>query len=283
MNPKIDDLPEKSLPSTAALAWLEWLGSAPGQYAMAWEQEQFDRVVADVFGYHALQLGLPHLDPLRANRIQNRMTAWLGGYESAIEIDPILKGQQTAVVIDHCEMLPFASESIDLVVLPHVLELSQDPHQALREVERVLRPDGRLLITGFNPVSLWGARQLISMPLPDALVKPYLPEQGHFLSVPRLRDWLKLLSFDMDKGRYGCFAPPFRNAQLIEGSHFLEKAGDRWWPILGSVYFLSAVKRVPGMRLIGPAWKHRRAIKTAVIALPQRRIRERRTTQKSES
>ncbi len=275
MNPKVDDLNQKSLPSPAALAWLEWLSSAPGQYAMAWEQEQFDRVVADIFGYHALQLGLPYLDPLRSNRIQNRMTAWLGGYESAIQIDPILKGQQTAVLIDHCEMLPFASESIDLIVLPHVLELSQDPHQALREVERVLRPEGRLLIAGFNPVSLWGARQLISMPLPSAVAKPYLPEHGHFLSVPRLRDWLKLLSFEMDKSRYGCFAPPFRNAQLIEGSHFLEKAGDRWWPILGSVYFLSAVKRVAGMRLIGPAWKHRRALNTPAIALPQRREKQR--------
>jgi hypothetical protein len=37
----------------------------------------------------------------------------------------------------------------------------------------------------------------------------------------------------------------------MESMGFLEKAGDRWWPILGSLFMLSAVKRVPGMRLVG--------------------------------
>jgi ubiquinone/menaquinone biosynthesis C-methylase UbiE len=57
------------------------------------------------------------------------------------------------------DALPFDSASLDLVVLPHTLELASDPHQTLREVERVLVPEGRVVIVGFNPASLWGLRQ----------------------------------------------------------------------------------------------------------------------------
>ena len=61
----------------------------------------------------------------------------------------------------HCDFdaLPFANHSLDLVVLPHALELARDPHLTLREVERVLVPEGRVVIIGFNPASLWGLRQ----------------------------------------------------------------------------------------------------------------------------
>ena len=62
-------------------------------------------------------------------------------------------------VICRYDELPFASQSIDLVALPHVLEFTDDPHEVLREVARVLMPEGRLIITGFNPLSLWGMRQ----------------------------------------------------------------------------------------------------------------------------
>ena len=62
-------------------------------------------------------------------------------------------------VINGYEELPFATHSIDLVVMPHILEFAEDPHQVLREVERVLVPEGHVVITGFNPASLWGLRQ----------------------------------------------------------------------------------------------------------------------------
>ena len=38
--------------------WSDWTDSAPGQYVLAWEQAQLDRVVSDIFGYRAIQLGL---------------------------------------------------------------------------------------------------------------------------------------------------------------------------------------------------------------------------------
>ena len=122
-----------------------WLQTAPGRYLLAWEQDRLDHAVTDAFGFHALQLGLPELDGLRANRMPYRWVA-----DEAVTAGD---GQGTRPVALHChyDALPFPSHSIDLVVMPHTLELTRDPHLALREVERVLVPEGRVVITGFNP------------------------------------------------------------------------------------------------------------------------------------
>ncbi len=262
-------------------AWLEWLGSPPGRYALAWQQQQYDSVVPNLFGFHALQCALPGLDPLRANRMPHRVTAYLPGEwtqkttEAQLQT-PIYEGQSEdlhpdkpdVLLLDAFEELPIASESIDLIILPHVLEFAQDPHQVLREVDRVLRPEGRVIITGFNPVSIWGARQVFLRRLPERITRPYLPGEGQFISVPRLKDWLKLLSFEMGPTQFGCFAPPFRSQEWLERCRFMETIGDKFWPICGAVYFAMAVKRVNAVRLIGPAWRNKpmRATKAVVTS-----------------
>ena len=160
-------------------------------------------------------------------------------------------GHPKIAVINRYEELPFATHSIDLVVMPHILEFTEDPHQVLREVERVLVPEGHVVITGFNPVSLWGVRQYLTR----LGASPYLPREGRFLTLPRIKDWLKLLSFDVERGRFGCYVPSVRQERWLARWQFMEKAGDRWWPFLGAIYMLTAVKRVRGMRLIGAVWK----------------------------
>lgn len=242
-------------PDDRADAWQAWLQTPPGRYVLQWEQAQFDQAVADLFGLHALQCGGPLPDALRANRMPHPIRAWQGA------INP---GEQRGsfVQIAHFEELPFDSRSLDLVVLPHVLEFAQDPHQVLREVDRVLRPEGRLIVTGFNPVSLWGLREVV----PRALVRPLLPAQAHPIVLHRLRDWCKLLSFEIDATHYGCFRLPLGSRAWLDRMGFMERAGDRWWPLCGAVYLVSAVKRVQGMRLVGRA--RRRAVRGTVVALP---------------
>ncbi len=149
-------------------------------------------------------------------------------------------------------------------MLPHVLEFAHDPHQVLREVDRVLRPEGRLYVSGLNPVSLWGARQVIA----HGIVPPFLPREGQLIAVQRLRDWVKLLGFDLERTRYGCYRPPCRSEVWLERTAFMERAGDRWWPICGAAYFVAAVKRVRGMRLIAPAWKTRASARRQAAAAP---------------
>lgn len=155
------------------------------------------------------------------------------------------------VVVNDFAELPFASQSLDLVVLPHVLEFATEPHQVLREVERVLIPEGQVIVVGFNPASLWGARQIAGR-LTGA---HFLPLDGEFISLPRLKDWLKLLNMEVDRGHFGCYAPPCATDKWLNRFSFMESVGDRWWPYLGAVYAVQAIKRVKGMRLIGPAWK----------------------------
>jgi ubiquinone/menaquinone biosynthesis C-methylase UbiE len=131
--------------------------------------------------------------------------------------------------------------------LPHILEFSDTPHQILREVERVLMPEGNLIISGFNPLSLWGANRTWQK-------KCGYPWCGEFIGLARLKDWLALLGFEVVGGRFSAYAPPLQQSKWLERFAFMEAAGDRWWAVSGGVYFLHAIKRVPGMRLIKPKW-----------------------------
>ena len=224
----------------------EWLDTPAGRYVRNWEQQKVDGMVANTFGYHAVQLGLPHWNLLAANRIpyQGRVCTY-GSTQQVL--------QNAASLVAEPENLPFDSQSIDLLILPHVLECSNSPHQVLREAERVLVPEGRLVISGFNPWSLWGAHERIPG------LDPVMPVPAHMqVSLARLKDWFKLLSLEADRGHFGCYAPPCTSARWLQRWSFMEAAGDRWWPVCGAVYVVSAVRRVAGMRLVGPAWKEKK-------------------------
>ena len=219
-----------------------WLDSPSGEYVRQWEQERLDTLTADIFGFNAMQIGLPQIDALRANRMPNK---WL---TDTLVPRPAEQGSRVVVVHDFAE-LPFATQSLDLVVLPHVLEFAEEPHQVLREVERVLIPEGQVIICGFNPASLWGARQVASR----LTGSHFLPQDGEFIGMPRMKDWLKLLNLGVSRTYFGCYAPPFHREKWLSRSSFMESAGGKWWPYLGAVYMVQAIKRVKGMRLIGPA------------------------------
>jgi SAM-dependent methyltransferase len=255
-----------------------WLTSPLAAYLLPWEQRYLDSVVADVFGFHAVQLGLPELDALRANRMPHR---WRVDSKQPCAAGQLPSGAPMAVSLT-CDFdaLPFDSQSLDLVVLPHALELARDPHLTLREVERVLMPEGRVVIIGFNPTSLWGLRQCGSNARRYLGLGPshsrFLPHEGELIAYRRLRDWLRLLSFEVETGRFGCYRPPITSEKWLSRFEWMEPAGDRWWPVLGAVYALSAVKRVRGMRLVGLARARRRkaGIPQAVVTnqQPQRVI-----------
>lgn len=250
------------LPGTAAKyngersSLAAWFGTPQGAYVLQWELTQFDRAIEDVFGFRAAQVGLPEFDVLRQNRIPFRFTVALEP-GARVAADPI--------------QLPFDSQSLDLLALPHALETHNEPHRMLREVERVLRPEGQVVISGFNTVSLWRAQQTFWR-LRARFAGGTLPAPWNaaFIGLFKLRDWLQLLGLELNGGRFGCYAPPFKNERWIERCRFLEATGDRWWPIVGAVYVVRAVKRVHGMRLVTPAWRRERARRRALAAIRQR-------------
>jgi SAM-dependent methyltransferase len=230
-----------------------WLQSPAGAYVRSFEQACLDELTADIFGFNAVQIGVPQIDALAANRMPNKWQA-ATRTSTSDELAFAAHGKQVAVALDFAD-LPFASQSIDLVVLPHVLEFAAEPHQVLREVERVLIPEGQVIICGFNPASLWGVRQGVG----KITSNDYLPTAGEFISMPRLKDWLKLLNMGATRSHFGCYAPPCRTTQWLNRFSPMESAGQRWWPYLGAVYIVHAIKRVKGMHLIGPAWNKKSA------------------------
>ncbi|MET0335946.1 MAG: methyltransferase domain-containing protein, partial [Rhizobacter sp.] len=203
-----------------------WLKTPPGRYLLAWEQAQMDRCVVDMFGFHAVQLGLPELDALRANRMPHRWQAVdhlpadlpASAMESAAQGE--VPGPRAVMLQCDFDALPFDSQSLDLVVLPHALERARDPHQLLREVERVLMPEGRIVILGFNPGSLWALRQRLGRVLRGVGLARgkslYMPSEGEFLGYWRLRDWLRLLSLEVDHARFGAWRPPFKSQVWLD-------------------------------------------------------------------
>ncbi|CAB3787170.1 class I SAM-dependent methyltransferase [Pararobbsia alpina] len=326
--------------------WPAWTVSPPGRYVLEWEQAQLDHVVGDIFGYHALQLGLPQIDALRENRMPYRGLVLDGASRaSAPYVVPRAKsarshsgaqgfgvqgaaersgnaassgsdagglgagssedsgtpsaagspaGRASVTSLPNrgsvhapafarstiwCEFveLPFEAQSVDLIVLPHTLEFTPDPHRLLREVERVLMPDGRLVIAGFNSLSLWGMRQSVGR----MTRRPFVPGTHDLIAFTRLKDWIKLLGFEFDRGRFGCYRPPLVTDQWLTRYDFMESAGDRWWPIFGATYMITAVKRVRGMRMIGPTWAKKPALAPglAPVATPNSRSSIERETQ----
>ena len=254
----------------AIIDWPVWTESPPGRYVLDWEQTQLDRVVSDVFGYHALQLGLPQLDALRENRMPCRglVLDTASGASAPYTFPRGLRhaGSGLGNATAHggpaglpapagrsavwCDLLdlPFEAQSVDLIVMPHTLEFTSDPHRLLREAERVLMPEGQLIILGFNSLSLWGARQSVG----KMTGRPFVPAAVDLIAFTRLKDWIKLLGFDLERGRFGCYRPPLGSEQWLSRYGFMEAAGDRWWPIFGATYMIKAIKRVRGMRLVGP-------------------------------
>ncbi|MBI5279656.1 MAG: methyltransferase domain-containing protein [Burkholderiales bacterium] len=246
----------------------QWFETPPGRYLLAWEKDQFDRAVADIFGYHALQLGLPELDALEANRMPHKWLA-LSQPESAGTL------RKPAFLTEY-PALPFEENSLDLVVLPHSLELNLDPHATLREVERVLVPEGKLVICCMNPQSLWGLRQRRAHLYQRlGFGQLFLPDAGEFIGWRRLRDWLRLLSFEVESSSFGCYRPAMSTEKWLNRYDWMDGMGERWWPIFGAAYFLVAVKRVRGAMMIGPAWRTQKSIATAPVPLANRSHRHR--------
>ena len=247
-----------------------WTESALGHYLLEWEQQRCDEAVADIFGYHAMQLGLPQLQGLRSNRMPHRWLALNAGETVAdakastvaqagragTSAQDLPRSEEEAVLpslVTDATALPFTEGSLDLLLMPHTLEASTDPHAALREAARVLVPDGRLVICGLNPVSLLGLQRGVERSA------AHLPDLSLGVGYWRLRDWLRLLSFEIEAVQFGCYRPATQSAQWLARWQFMEKLGHRCWPVLGGVYCVVAVKRVQGMRMVTPSWRGRNA------------------------
>lgn len=134
----------------------------------------------------------------------------------------------------------------------------------MREVARVLVPEGRVLIFGLNRWSVWGAQH--------GLERPAQLNAARGLSYWRLRDWLQLLDLEVLAVDFGCHAPALETALWQQRWAWLDALGQRAWPVLGGAYCVLAVKKVPGMRLLGPAWRRQTLAGAAAAAAAQKNV-----------
>ncbi len=235
---------------------------------MTWEQACVDMAVVDTFGYYAFQLGSSDASYLRANRMQHKVVAALAGPDGQ---SPDKLGAAALVLDPH--YLPFQANNLDLLVYPHVLERSEHPQQAIREAERVLVPEGRLVICGINPYSLMAVakslRSWLGRPGHQLDAKPV--ERFSPIAYWRMHDWLVLLGFEIESVYFGGGRPGWlqsgRLRQWLSGGNSKLKQG----PFFGRAYVIVANKKVPGMRLITNPWQVRapvtgRTTQTAKLA-----------------
>ncbi len=218
----------------------QWFGVSPGRYLLEQEELCLQRLLPNLFGYYLVQLGPAGICAglLRTCRIRTRLV-----------VDRMDRGPEGAkMVLADFQRLPIASESVDVVVFSHALDFSVDPHQVLREAERILIGEGRLIILGFNPWSLWGFWKLLFGR------SGQVPWCGRFLSQRRLHDWLFLLGFEVEEVESIMFRPPLPQTGMMRRLQFMERLGRRFWPFFAGAYVIHAVKRVSTPTLVGHRW-----------------------------
>jgi len=238
----------------------DWYETPAGGRLHEAEIEAIDEALANLFGYHLLQLGCPsNRDLLSSTRIRHVIRMARKADRFGL---PDMAG-----LVGEPEMVPILSDSIDVVLLPHTLDLSDDAHSVLREVDRILIPDGHVVIVGFNPWSVWGLRQVLRRRLSrerDAL---------HARSAFQIQDWLALLGIETCAVRHFFFRPPLAHDGLMNRLTFFERLGSRYFPKLGSAYLLVAKKRVTTLTPIKPRWRQARSmLADGVAAKPVGRL-----------
>lgn len=217
-----------------------WFQSALGQTILADQQRHIDDLVADLYGFHMLQLGVNRdVDLTRNSTIQHRFSL----------APAIKKDRELISAVSEGEKIPLESESVDVVLLHHTLEFSEHPHQLLRETERVVIPRGHVLIVSFNPFSWMGLWKSL------ARFGGSKQWRHHSLRLGRVLDWLRLLDFEPIKIQHGFYRWPIDHSGVIKKTRWMEKLFRATKLPFGGYYLILARKDVVAMMPIRPAWK----------------------------
>jgi SAM-dependent methyltransferase len=260
IQPKVTHMSESN-GALSALARLEaWYRSPLGAEVAARESAAIAGMLGDVFGYYLVQVGVVDgfREALAGSRVRNHV------FVRPALAEETSGGVASRGILAHPGALPVVSDGVDAVFLPHTLDFVPDPRTVLREAERVLIPEGRVLILGFNALSSWGALSLLSGPWGR------VPWCGRFLTRYRIEDWLSLLGFDVEMRQHIIFRPPLRRA-LGPRLAPLDTLGRTLWPALGGVYVIRAVKRVSTLTPIRPSWSTRASVLPGAIEPTARR------------
>ena len=217
----------------------QWLTSPLGDALVQQESRIVEEALDGIFGEQCLQLGLWGESNTFLRHARTQRTALID--EGTSDGGPCAIGQ--------FHRLPIQDDSIDCVLLPHVLDYSDRPHAVLREVDRVLTSHGHLVILGFKTGGLWGVRRLI----PGAGLPP---DADNLVPERQLRDWLQLLDMRIHGVMPYFFRWPLPAIRRASSPKW-EQRGQRWWPELAACYMLTAQKRVSTLTPVKPVWRRK--------------------------
>lgn len=233
-----------------------WFSHSLGGDLLEQESCMLGQILPNLFGFHILQIGsLSQKQFLADSCISHKVL---------MQLEEELACSDTALQCS-ADYLPILSDSIDVVVLPHLLEFRDSPYQLLREVERVLIGEGYLIIIGFNPWSFCGLWRIF------LAWRDEPPWNGHFYGMARIKDWLSLLGFELVKTEKFFYRPPLQNMRIMRKLFFMEKLGKFFWPWFGSVQIIVAKKRVIPLTPLKVNLRDRRSVITSGIAEPTTR------------
>lgn len=227
-------------------AYEQWFQTSLGRKLLADQRSKIDIVTQRIFGYQQLELPVSH-------RLPMGNSTSLGHKMMVVPQHLTDLPESTMVSLSH--ELAVRHDSVDLAILHHTLDFATSPHQALREASQVVKSSGYLLIVGFNPISLWGLRKLLSR-------KKSAPWNGRFISGQRIEDWLSVLDFEVSNSSSHFYRPPFESYNLLEHFSFMDKFDKRDTP-MGAYYMILAKKQVGCSISAKPRWQ-----KAKVIGMP---------------
>ncbi|WP_354623865.1 class I SAM-dependent methyltransferase [Psychromonas sp. MME2] len=224
----------------------DWQQLPNGNKLLYQTQLHIDNHLPKCFGSHLLKLG--------------QLSCQLNTSRSPIphQISCAANGNAVTLIAD-LHQLPFQDCSIDLCVLAHELDFSSDPHQLLREIDRVLALDGTLIISGYNPISLFGLRTLVT---------EKKSQRARLFFPNRVIDWLHLLGFEIKQKQHFDFIANGEDGQL---SAYIEKIGQQFLPYLCSVYFIIAKKQSIPMTPIKSHFEFKKTIIAEQAAVTRQR------------
>ncbi len=239
-----------------------WYQTLSGRSALADAEQLCAKTMSEIFGYYAIQIGLlsGRCDLLKQSRVTAGFS--LGDPDSFvgsnIDAKPVTskhqkldEKEQNFAVISSNEHLPISTDNVDLVVASHVLEMSQNPHQVLREIDRVLVPEGHCILIGFNPYSLSNINKAVRFSRKSKQEQ----ETYKMRSVARVRDWFSLLGFEVLDVNYLGLRPTLNNQKVFNSLKWLETWSEYAGPLLGSMYIVHAKKQVIAMRPDKKVWR----------------------------
>ena len=234
----------------------EWYATPAGQSLYKELLIKLENILPNLFGYHALQIGglAEEIDLISSSKIGQKIYMTLNAEQGNVVANPLA--------------LPFPQNTLDLIVLPHTLDISPEPHQVLREIHRVLISEGHLVIVGFNPFSMMGLSKLLLMRSHRA------PWAGHFYTARRLKDWLSLLGFKVVEINYVGLQPPIQNVRFQQRMQFLSKADRVGLGGLGGLQIFIAKKRELTLTPMPQPWRPRRRMVPVNVTEPTARHRE---------